>query len=440
MSNCWAWGVQQRLASSPCAALVTQYVGCCRQAGWDARERLDQKFVIPDGGAEALPCEGELTQLRRCLPKALLGGKGRPFEACERDFRAVAMLSAEDGESEKDNIVEAWLGLLEKGISAAGGLWPRLPQWVSQTPRTAVPSCSSSKERRGQRALDILVAAKVLSLPLVEKRSSANSQAWHFEQFDLLSNIRRTWLHRISAVVAGRLFLHHRRGPSEEQPCLSTNACGYPMHLAKRKIGSRCARRKPACQCLLPCQAAKSAAQRLEGMALASARGSSLKAREVIAGFSPVKMAFTLEHVAIACGAFGVIAGIVSFGFLGIVLCLAFHGSCLAVGVRNAWLYRYPAQVVCSCALAATIWWDDESGGSAAVNRLPPLALSALLSSGVMIGQRRALRREDDLWGSFLTGFLVTAAPAAVVTVLGFVKCFFDICRNDKEPSGKKRA
>ncbi|CAE7215003.1 unnamed protein product [Symbiodinium sp. KB8] len=101
MSNCWAWGVQQRLASSPCAPLVTQYVSCCRQAGWDARERLDQKFAVPDGGAEALPCEGELTELRRCLPKALLGGKGRPFEACERDFRAVAMLPADDGESEK---------------------------------------------------------------------------------------------------------------------------------------------------------------------------------------------------------------------------------------------------------------------------------------------------------------------------------------------------
>ncbi|OLP80561.1 hypothetical protein AK812_SmicGene39002 [Symbiodinium microadriaticum] len=62
------------------------------------------------------------------------------------------------------------------------------------------------------------------------------------------------------------------------------------MHLAKRQIGSRCAKRhgadvltragnlKPACPCLLPCQAAKSAAQRLEVMALASARGSSLKA------------------------------------------------------------------------------------------------------------------------------------------------------------------
>ena len=69
--------------------------------------------------------------LRRCLPTALLGGKGRPFEACERDFRAVArctavfcnsvpiritamsviavrieaMLSADDGESEKAHIV-----------------------------------------------------------------------------------------------------------------------------------------------------------------------------------------------------------------------------------------------------------------------------------------------------------------------------------------------
>eukprot|EP00439_Symbiodinium_sp_Y106_P071899 s2332_g13.t1 len=227
------------------------------------------------------------------------------------------------------------------------------------------------------------------------------------------------------------------------------------MHLAKRKIGSCCARRKPSCQCLLPCQAAKSAAQRLQGMVLASARGSSLKAcTAASAGRSGIKllekqkaseprrrlgpwrvvatdakfmfgmswherqenmlyimaypvakceMAFTLEHVAIACGAFGVIAGIVSFGFLGIVL-----------------------------------WFAHESGGSAAVNRLPPLALSALLSSGAMIGQRRALRREDDLWGSFLTGFLMPAAPAAVVTVLGFVKCFFDICR--KEPSGKKRA
>ena len=74
-------------------------------------------------------------------------------------------------------------------------------------------------------------------------------------------------------------------------------------------------------------------------------------------------MAFTLEHVAIACGAFGVIAGIVSFGFLGIVLCLAFQirGGYLSVEVRNAWLYRYPTQVVCTCALAATIWWDDAS-------------------------------------------------------------------------------
>ena len=116
--------------------------------------------------------------------------------------------------------VEAWLGLLEKGVSAAGGpvecLKPQAAEHSRQVSGTGVgqirlvaqtaavgesdtqnsrglrlhmalqmteslcfqqvPSCNSSKECRGQRALDILVAAKVLSLPLVEKRRSANSQ------------------------------------------------------------------------------------------------------------------------------------------------------------------------------------------------------------------------------------------------------------------------
>ena len=102
--------------------------------------------------------------------------------------------------------VEAWLGLLEKGVSAAGGpvecLKPQAAEHSRQVSGTGVgqirlvaqtaavgesdtqnsrglrlhtalqmteslcfqqvPSCNSSKECRGQRALDILVAAKVL--------------------------------------------------------------------------------------------------------------------------------------------------------------------------------------------------------------------------------------------------------------------------------------
>ncbi|CAE7659178.1 unnamed protein product, partial [Symbiodinium pilosum] len=42
--------------------------------------------------------------------------------------------------------------------------------------------------------------------------------------------------------------------------------------------------------------------------------------------------------------------------------------------------------------------------------------------------RRRALRRGDDLWASFLTGFIIAAAPAAVVTLVWLVKCIFDIC------------
>ena len=40
MSNCWAWGVQQRLAASDCAEHVTALARCCREVGdggffWD---------------------------------------------------------------------------------------------------------------------------------------------------------------------------------------------------------------------------------------------------------------------------------------------------------------------------------------------------------------------------------------------------------------------
>lgn len=38
---------------------------------------------------------------RRCLPAALLGGSGRPFEACEKDFRAVARIAQRRHEMSK---------------------------------------------------------------------------------------------------------------------------------------------------------------------------------------------------------------------------------------------------------------------------------------------------------------------------------------------------
>ncbi|CAE7365752.1 unnamed protein product [Symbiodinium natans] len=82
---------------------------------------------------------------------------------------------------------------------------------------------------------------------------------------------------------------------------------------------------------------------------------------------------------------------------------------------------------------------SKESGGRAAVNRLPPLALSSVLSIAVILGLRRAWRREDNLWASFLTGVLITAAPAAVVASVWFVKCLVDICTGSRTAS-KKRA
>ena len=80
MSNCWAWGVQQRLARSECAGDVTKLIRCCREAELNAVE------VAQVGGG----CGEEVEALRRCVPGALLGGTGRPYEACAKDFRAVA--------------------------------------------------------------------------------------------------------------------------------------------------------------------------------------------------------------------------------------------------------------------------------------------------------------------------------------------------------------
>ena len=45
MSNCWAWGVQQRLAASDCAEHVTALARCCREVGdgWE-----DSFFFLGD--------------------------------------------------------------------------------------------------------------------------------------------------------------------------------------------------------------------------------------------------------------------------------------------------------------------------------------------------------------------------------------------------------
>eukprot|EP00435_Cladocopium_sp_Y103_P058261 s827_g20.t1 len=96
MSNCWAWGVQQRLAASDCAEHVTALARCCREANLDSREKLNTRRKMNEEGDA--PCDLELDVVRRCLPAALLGGSGRPFEACEKDFRAVATLPADADE------------------------------------------------------------------------------------------------------------------------------------------------------------------------------------------------------------------------------------------------------------------------------------------------------------------------------------------------------
>ncbi|CAJ1379210.1 unnamed protein product [Effrenium voratum] len=98
MSNCWAWGVQQRLARSECAEPTTRFARCCREANVDGRDLLK----VPKPGEEPGdgPCRAELEVLRRCVPGALIGGQGRAFEACARDFKAVAALP-EDADAQK---------------------------------------------------------------------------------------------------------------------------------------------------------------------------------------------------------------------------------------------------------------------------------------------------------------------------------------------------
>ncbi|CAE7384385.1 unnamed protein product, partial [Symbiodinium necroappetens] len=68
-------------------------------------------------------------------------------------------------------------------------------------------------------------------------------------------------------------------------------------------------------------------------------------------------MAFTLEHVAIACGASGVIAGIVSFGFLGIVLCFAHVLWLHKIGER--WFGRRKSSAAAGTVRLAVEWRDD---------------------------------------------------------------------------------
>eukprot|EP00913_Durusdinium_trenchii_P007408 g6966.t1 len=93
MSDCWAWGVQQRLAASECAKDVTAFTRCCSKADLDGREQLKSTRRVGEEGIS--PCDAELDMVRRCLPGVLLGGSGRPFEACEKDFRAVATLPSD---------------------------------------------------------------------------------------------------------------------------------------------------------------------------------------------------------------------------------------------------------------------------------------------------------------------------------------------------------
>ena len=95
-SNCWAWGVQKRLARSECAKDVTALVQCCSAADLDGRERLNSIRKIGEGGD--MPCDKELDMVKRCLPGALLelGGSSRAFETCEKDFRAVTALPSDE--------------------------------------------------------------------------------------------------------------------------------------------------------------------------------------------------------------------------------------------------------------------------------------------------------------------------------------------------------
>ncbi|CAE8583545.1 unnamed protein product, partial [Polarella glacialis] len=96
---------QQRLAHSACAAPVTAYVRCCRAAGIDARERL----ASPLSGEDAAACANELEAVARCVPGALLGGKGRPFEACEKSFKAVVgFADKEEGEEVDLALKRSW--------------------------------------------------------------------------------------------------------------------------------------------------------------------------------------------------------------------------------------------------------------------------------------------------------------------------------------------
>eukprot|EP00933_Yihiella_yeosuensis_P042424 TRINITY_DN36999_c0_g1_i1.p1 TRINITY_DN36999_c0_g1~~TRINITY_DN36999_c0_g1_i1.p1 ORF type:complete len:154 (+),score=32.60 TRINITY_DN36999_c0_g1_i1:50-511(+) len=106
MSDCWAWGVQQRLSSSSCAPLVTAYVRCCKDAGLTATQ--DARPPLKSLDSQEEPCSAQLLSLARCVPEALIGGQGRPFEVCERDFKAVAKLEAEGFDANSPALRKGW--------------------------------------------------------------------------------------------------------------------------------------------------------------------------------------------------------------------------------------------------------------------------------------------------------------------------------------------
>eukprot|EP00931_Biecheleriopsis_adriatica_P113723 TRINITY_DN88883_c0_g1_i1.p1 TRINITY_DN88883_c0_g1~~TRINITY_DN88883_c0_g1_i1.p1 ORF type:complete len:128 (+),score=19.59 TRINITY_DN88883_c0_g1_i1:39-386(+) len=98
------------------------------------------------------------------------------------------------------------------------------------------------------------------------------------------------------------------------------------------------------------------------------------------------------ENVVLTCNVAGVIVGILAFSFFSIVIYIA-----------------------------------GESGGSAAANRLPPLMLCSLISIASLVAHPRAVRRDDELWASFLQGLHWTAYPVAVLAPMMLVKSLLEL-------------
>eukprot|EP00929_Paragymnodinium_shiwhaense_P101340 TRINITY_DN64354_c0_g1_i1.p2 TRINITY_DN64354_c0_g1~~TRINITY_DN64354_c0_g1_i1.p2 ORF type:complete len:146 (+),score=28.59 TRINITY_DN64354_c0_g1_i1:109-546(+) len=97
MSDCWAWGVQQRIARA-CSQEVTSFLRCCRDAGEDAREL----WTPEERGGDR--CRASHQAAVRCIAPVLDGLDGAAQkQPCRKSYAAVAA----DGE-DADALFKAW--------------------------------------------------------------------------------------------------------------------------------------------------------------------------------------------------------------------------------------------------------------------------------------------------------------------------------------------